>query len=172
MDVSSLENEVFPMEEDLVNFTQQLSPAQISIPAQVLLEETSRSGRDGKLWVLIVYAYVWSHFLGYLSWIQKEVYYMLIHLSAVSIPIAHVLFHNLDEFLPSVTSGLKLVCLKSSSLIENWLIVIHLFFSNSRVASAVLSSQVGNRQTSGVFQDTLELNPISLTFRFNSVCYY
>ena len=49
MDVSSLDNEVFPMEEDLVNFTQQLSPAQISIPAQVLLEETSRSGRDGKL---------------------------------------------------------------------------------------------------------------------------
>ena len=49
MDVSSLDNEVFPMEEDLVNFTQQLSPAQISIPAQVLLKETSRSGRDGKL---------------------------------------------------------------------------------------------------------------------------
>ena len=50
-DVSSLDNEVFPMEEDLVNFTQQVSPAQISIPSQVLLEETSRSGTDGKLCV-------------------------------------------------------------------------------------------------------------------------
>ena len=53
MDVASLNNEVFPMEEDLVNFTQQISPAQISIPSQVLLEETSRSGTDGKLCVLM-----------------------------------------------------------------------------------------------------------------------
>ena len=47
-DVSSLDNEVFPMEEDLVNFTQQVSPAQISIPPQVLLEATSRSSSDGE----------------------------------------------------------------------------------------------------------------------------
>ena len=49
MDVSSLDNEVFPMEEDLVNFTQQVSPAQISIPPQVLLEERSNIGSDGEL---------------------------------------------------------------------------------------------------------------------------
>lgn len=51
MDVSSLNNEVFPMEEDLVNFTQQVIPAQISIPPQVLLEERSNIdiGSDGEL---------------------------------------------------------------------------------------------------------------------------
>ena len=51
MDISSLNNEVFPMEEDLVNFTQQVIPAQISIPPQVLLEERSNSdiGSDGEL---------------------------------------------------------------------------------------------------------------------------
>jgi len=49
MDVSSLNNEVFPREEDLVNFTQQIIPAQISIPAQVLLEEKSNIGSDGEL---------------------------------------------------------------------------------------------------------------------------
>ena len=48
MDVASLNNEVFPMEEDLVNFTQQVSPAQISIPPQVLLEAVSRSSSDGE----------------------------------------------------------------------------------------------------------------------------
>ena len=53
MDVASLNNEVFPMEEDLVNFTPKVSPAQISIPSQVLLEETSRSGTNGKLCVLM-----------------------------------------------------------------------------------------------------------------------
>ena len=48
MDISSLNNEVFPMEEDLVNFTQQVIPAQISIPPQVLLEAVSRSSSDGE----------------------------------------------------------------------------------------------------------------------------
>jgi len=47
MDVSSLDNEVFPVEEDLVNFTQQISPAQISIPPQVLLEQIG-SNSDGE----------------------------------------------------------------------------------------------------------------------------
>ena len=47
-DVSQMDNEVFPMEEDLVNFTQHISPAQISIPPQVLLEAASRSGTDGE----------------------------------------------------------------------------------------------------------------------------
>ena len=41
-------NEVFPMEQDLVNFTQQVSPAQISIPSQVLLEKIG-SDSDGEL---------------------------------------------------------------------------------------------------------------------------
>ena len=49
MDASSLDNEVFPMEEDIVNFTQQFIPAQISIPPQVLLEERSNIGSDGEL---------------------------------------------------------------------------------------------------------------------------
>ena len=45
----------------------------------------------------------------------------------------------------------------------------HCFFpSNSHVVSAVLSSQVGSHQTPTT--DTLELNPISLTFNFKSVC--
>ena len=49
----------------------------------------------------------------------------------------------------------------------------YVFFpSNSQVVSAVLSSQVGNRQTTGVSADTLELNPISLTFNSISVCCY
>ena len=48
-DASTLDKEVFPMEEDLVNFTQQVSPAQISIPPQVLLEAVSRSSSDGEL---------------------------------------------------------------------------------------------------------------------------
>ena len=48
MNISLLDNEVFPMEEDLVNFTQQVSPAQISIPPQVLLEAISRSSSDGE----------------------------------------------------------------------------------------------------------------------------
>ena len=47
-DVSSMNNEAFPMEEDLVNFTQRVSPAQISIPPQVLLEAISRSSSDGE----------------------------------------------------------------------------------------------------------------------------
>lgn len=47
MDVSSLDNEVFPLEEDLVNYTQQVIPALITIPAEVLLE-WSRSGSDGE----------------------------------------------------------------------------------------------------------------------------
>ena len=45
MDVSSLENEVFPTETNLINFTQQVRPAQISIPPQVLM---SRNGSDGE----------------------------------------------------------------------------------------------------------------------------
>ena len=49
MDVSSMGNEVFPMEEDLVNFTQRVSPAQISIPSQVLLEKIG-SDSDGELY--------------------------------------------------------------------------------------------------------------------------
>ena len=55
MDVSSLDSEVFPMEGDLVNYTQQVSPARISIPPQVLLEEISRSGLDGKLYNVLLY---------------------------------------------------------------------------------------------------------------------
>lgn len=47
VDVSSLDNEVFPMEEDLVNYTQQVIPALISIPPEVLLE-LSRSDSEGK----------------------------------------------------------------------------------------------------------------------------
>ena len=49
MNVSLLENEVFPVEEDLVNFTQHVIPAQISISPQVLLEAVSKSGSDGEL---------------------------------------------------------------------------------------------------------------------------
>jgi len=49
-DISSLDSEVFPMEEDLVNYAQQVSPARISIPPQVLLEEVSKNGLDGKLY--------------------------------------------------------------------------------------------------------------------------
>lgn len=39
--------EVFPVEEDLVNDSQQVRPAQISIPGQLLLEEMSRSEKNG-----------------------------------------------------------------------------------------------------------------------------
>ena len=48
IDISSSNNEVFPMEEDLVNFTRHISPAQISIPPQVLLGAVSRSSSDGE----------------------------------------------------------------------------------------------------------------------------
>ena len=47
MNVLSLDSEVFPMVEDLVNYTQQVIPALISIPPEVLLEG-SRSGSDGE----------------------------------------------------------------------------------------------------------------------------
>ena len=46
MDVLSLNNEMFPMEEDLVNYTRQAFPALISIPPEVLLE---RNCSDGEL---------------------------------------------------------------------------------------------------------------------------
>ena len=39
--------EVFPVEEDLVNDSQQVRPAQIIIPGQLLLEEMSRSEKNG-----------------------------------------------------------------------------------------------------------------------------
>ena len=43
--------------------------------------------------------------------------------------------------------------------------------SNSRGASAVVSSQIGRRQTSLlVSSNTLEQNPVSLMFNFTSVC--
>ena len=48
MNVSSLSNEMFPMEEDLVNFTQQVVPALINIPPEVLL---GRNCSNGELYV-------------------------------------------------------------------------------------------------------------------------
>ena len=47
INISSSDNEVFPMEEDLVNYTQQVILALISIPPEVLLE-VSRSGSDSE----------------------------------------------------------------------------------------------------------------------------
>lgn len=44
MDELSLENEVFPVEGELVNYTTQFNPAQISIPRQVLLDALPVSG--------------------------------------------------------------------------------------------------------------------------------
>ena len=44
MDMSSVESEVFPTEEELVNYTSQLNAAQIIIPAQVLLEALTSEG--------------------------------------------------------------------------------------------------------------------------------
>ena len=46
LDVSSLDNEIFPR-EDLV-LDMQFRPARISIPPQILLEEASKSGLQGK----------------------------------------------------------------------------------------------------------------------------
>ena len=46
MNVSSLSNEMFPMEEDLVNFTQQVIPALISIPPEVLLGRNCSNGEQ------------------------------------------------------------------------------------------------------------------------------
>ena len=43
MDIS-LESEVFPTEEELVNYTSQLNAAQIIIPAQALLEALASEG--------------------------------------------------------------------------------------------------------------------------------
>ena len=43
-DDSSVEDEVFPVEGELVNYTTQFNPAQISIPRQVLLDALSVSG--------------------------------------------------------------------------------------------------------------------------------
>ena len=45
MDMLSLESEVFPTEEELVNYTSQLNAAQIIIPAQVLLEALASEGK-------------------------------------------------------------------------------------------------------------------------------
>ena len=39
--------EVFPVEEDLVEDSQEVRPAQISIPGQLLLEEISKSENNG-----------------------------------------------------------------------------------------------------------------------------
>ena len=39
--------EVFPVEEDLVDDSQEVRPAQISIPGQLLLEEISKSENNG-----------------------------------------------------------------------------------------------------------------------------
>ena len=46
VDVSSLDSEVFPGEDLVLNM--QFRPARISIPPQVLLEEVSKSGLEGK----------------------------------------------------------------------------------------------------------------------------
>ena len=46
MNISSLDNEVFPLEEDLLNYTQHIIPALISIPPEVLL---GRECLDGEL---------------------------------------------------------------------------------------------------------------------------
>lgn len=46
MDVPSLDSEVFPMEDLVLNM--QFRPARISIPPQVLLEEVSKSSSEGK----------------------------------------------------------------------------------------------------------------------------
>ena len=46
MDMSSLESEVFPTVEDLVNYTSQFNPAQIIIPAQVLLDALTSEGNS------------------------------------------------------------------------------------------------------------------------------
>ena len=40
-------SEIFPKEEDLVNYTHQVGPARISIPGQFLLEEMPRIGYNG-----------------------------------------------------------------------------------------------------------------------------
>ena len=42
--MSSVESEVFPTEEELVNYTSQLNAAQILIPAQVLFEALASEG--------------------------------------------------------------------------------------------------------------------------------
>ena len=39
--------EVFPVEEDLVDDSQEFRPAQISIPGQLLLEDISKSENNG-----------------------------------------------------------------------------------------------------------------------------
>lgn len=52
MDVSSLDSEVFPMEDLMLNM--QFRPARISIPPQVLLEEVSKSSSEGKYIVFLL----------------------------------------------------------------------------------------------------------------------
>ena len=49
VDISLSNNsvEVFPVEEDLMDDSQQVRPAQISIPGQLLLEEMSKSENNG-----------------------------------------------------------------------------------------------------------------------------
>lgn len=95
-DVSSLDNEVFPMEKDLVNFTQQASPAQIRIPPQVLLEEMSRSSFNGNELRVI-----WNTD-SCLLLVRTRLPHVLF---AESLPLAHILFKNLEGFLP--VDGLK-----------------------------------------------------------------
>ena len=46
MDISSLESEIFPTVEELVNYTSQFNSAQIIIPAEVLLEALASEGNS------------------------------------------------------------------------------------------------------------------------------
>ena len=50
MNISSLDNEVFPLEEDLLNYTQHVIPALISIPPEVLLGRDCLDGELKECW--------------------------------------------------------------------------------------------------------------------------
>jgi hypothetical protein len=66
----------------------------------------------------------------------------------IGVPVVHILFQNLEEFLPP-----------------------SLFGSSDRPngSSVVYSTQVGDRVTTKQRSEALELNPISLKFTFNEV---
>ena len=148
--------EVFPVEEDLVNDSQQVRPAQISIPGQLLLEEMSRSEKNGNNITAKINALLQFYFIYWVPrnwWLcisldnkatillfasieklvtlkislqryfhtctlyhQGSFYKTLIVLCGNSptwnwvafvgtIPIVHILFQNLKDFLPN--AGIK-----------------------------------------------------------------
>ena len=83
--------------------------------------------------------------------------------------IVHIIFRNIENFLPVNTSGLRYVLYIETCTVvylHHLLYLMHVpTCSNSRAASIVISSQFNQRVPDDVFMD----NPITLNFNFTTV---